>query len=284
MTQKTYSVSPLIPACPKPGTTGLRSGQARNRTVLAFRPADQGDTAATSSTEEVCPSSVRGCGTFAPASWTATVPRRSSPASLRAFASYRKTKPFRAEPPTSPWCLGHSLAFGIWYLVISLCAFASCRFSGAALICTGLCADSSRPLRLKISNQKYQKFANLKSGRSFRPHCTALFRSVPPNQVFLLYPLLCAFVLLYANSISSSYLSFVLGHSLVICALSFVISSPCLRVLCGRSSAPIFDPIVPHFFALYRQTKFFFIPSRNVAPRVRESLRRFVGMNQKMKP
>ena len=35
MTQKTSSVSPLIPACPKPGAT-----------APAFRPADPGDTAA----------------------------------------------------------------------------------------------------------------------------------------------------------------------------------------------------------------------------------------------
>jgi hypothetical protein len=35
MTQKTYSVSPLIPACPKSGVI-----------ALAFRPADPGDTAA----------------------------------------------------------------------------------------------------------------------------------------------------------------------------------------------------------------------------------------------
>src|SRR5687768_8775896 len=35
MTQKTYSVSPLIPACPKPGASSP-----------AFRPADLGDTTA----------------------------------------------------------------------------------------------------------------------------------------------------------------------------------------------------------------------------------------------
>jgi hypothetical protein len=43
MTQKILSVSPLIPACPKSGAT-----------APAFRPADQGDTAALPATEEVC--------------------------------------------------------------------------------------------------------------------------------------------------------------------------------------------------------------------------------------
>ena len=182
MTQKTFSVSPLIPACPKSGAS-----------APAFRPADQGDTAAPFTAEEVClspiaPSRAFPCSPF------------STPCRVNVRIRLAQTQPS---------------------LFLS---FAALPRSGSTQCSAGVSPASSGtvsvPGRTDVVSLKVRARFQAGSGNLASAFCT---------------------------------------H---------------------------FDPIVPHFFALYRQTKFSFFPS-SLCLCVRIPKTNFLQtaeLNQKTKP
>ena|SRR5688572_23767204 len=153
MTQKTYSVSPLIPACPKPGAS-----------APAFRPADQGDAAAISSTEEVCLSPIVPSRAPSPLAF--------SPAFVREFLTHHRS--------VITWALS---------LVIAL------SFSPPSHPHFALCT-----LHFAMIPPAWYRIISLRTAKR--------------NFFFSLF-----FVALCALWEGSSYLSFGLSHSFVICAL-----------------------------------------------------------------
>jgi hypothetical protein len=165
MTREYILVSPLIPACPKSGVNSP-----------AFRPADQGDTAALSATEEVCLSPVYPIGAF-------------------------------SFPPSLCLCdLPHQRRSSYPYWLV-------CGFFASALP------------------------QNQKSARSFHPHGTALFRSVPRNEIFS-FP--CIPCLRFPFPPCATSPRRVLG----LCHWSF---SLCLCALCG---SPIHALISPAWYRI----------------------------------
>jgi hypothetical protein len=205
MTQKLYSVSPLIPACPKSGAT-----------APAFRPADQGDTGALSATEEVCLSTVYPIGAF------------SFPPSFCLRAAVREFLTHVLQRASS----------------LGLCHLCPCR-EAARLLSVLAC-------HLSFFAPFASPFCTL---HSQNPHGTALFRSVPRNQIFpfrvfgVFRGSTFSFPCRYVAPARPDHVSF-----------PFLIFFVSLCALWEAHSRAHFTRMVPHYFAPYRETKFFCKP------------------------
>jgi hypothetical protein len=186
MTQENILVSPLIPACLKSGAT-----------APAFRPADQGDTAALSAAEEVCLSPVYPIGAF-------------------------------SFPPS--FCLRAAIREFLTHVLQRASSLGLCHWS---LLC------------------HLGSICNL---HSQNPHGTALFRSVPRNEIFpfrvfgVFRGSTFSFPCRYVAPARPDHVSFpFLIFFVSLCALWEVLH-------------PHFTRMVPHYFAPYRETKFFCKP------------------------